>query len=226
MKLACMSVALALGACGAKSPPPSGPAAVEDDLVLPDGEPVTPAQPVTPGPDRATSPTLVAGHADARYEFAVPAGLLRLRGAAPDVDPRELSFYGADGIGNPTRGTVSLDSIVVFSDPEGLGADLQAIAPAARDQLLTKYSEFVQERFPSATTPRLVSVGAHTALRIDLPRVEMPDRPVRSGRHYLVLDGVVTVSVDCLWAKASAEQMSAACDAVAASLRRKPAARR
>lgn len=220
---AALSIAVVVAACGGKhqARPAPGPAefAELDDLATPAEEPA----PTT----LATGPTLVAGHADARYELAIPPGLTRLRGVlAGDHDPRELSAAGPDGVGLRADTEVWLDVIVVFSDPMGLGPDMGAIAPADRDTLVAMYGEGIRERFPSATAPRLVSIGAHTAARIELPRVEMPDRPVRSGRHYLVLDGGVTVSVDCMWTETNAERMAAACDAVAASLRRATAGRR
>lgn len=218
------SLVLTAVACGGKSPPPSAPAAESaavDDLVTPsEAERTASAAPADTA--RPMGPTLVAGHADARYEFTIPRGLSRLRGmlAKPGEDPRELSEAGPDGVGLPSFTSVSYDSIGVFSDPRGLGVDMGAVPAAERDRIVKIYGEVMLQRFPSATAPLHTSIGPHAAIRIDVPRIEMPDRPVRSGRHYLILDGRVTVSVDCLWTEANAAQMSEACDAVASSLRR------
>jgi hypothetical protein len=181
-------------------------------------EPTVGAAPVRP-----EGHVLVAGHAAARYAFVVPTGLARLRGvtAADGESPEELSAQGPDGVGLPGPHPIALDSIVVFSDPLGVGVDMGTASPAARAEIVDRYHAFLRERFPSASTARLTTIGPHTAIRIDLPRVEMPDRPLRSGRHYLVLDGTVTVSVDCVWTAEHAERIAAACDAVAASLRRR-----
>jgi hypothetical protein len=215
-------VALALvvtaAACGGTSKPAAAP--FEDDLAVTDNTvdaPVAEAARVT----APTGTTLIAGHKNARYEFTVPPGLARLTGVALQEgdDPRELSLAGPDGVGIPDPSPFALDGVLVFSDPLGLGVDLTAVTPEARAAIVSKYTEFIQERFPSASPPRYMKIGSHMAFRYELPRVEMPDRPVRAGRHYLVLDGIVTVSVDCLWREANAAPMSTACDAVAASLR-------
>ncbi len=221
---AAMSIVAAV-ACGPKSTPPAsaGEFADLDDVELAGAAGAVAPTDVT----RSTEPTLVAGHADARYAFVVPSGLSRLRGvvAQPGDDPRELSLVGPDGVGLPTVTALSLDSVVVFSDPLGLGVDVGDISPAERDRLVALYGEYLRQRFPSATAARQTTIGPHAAVRVDLPQVEMADRPVRSGRHYLILDGAVTVSVDCVWTDEHAERMAAACDAVAASLRRSAVAR-
>lgn len=216
----------AVTACGGKSKPPPPP--FEDDLVTPVDPVPEPAS--SGGAVRVNGPTgriYVAGHVDARYEFVAPAALGRLRGVALQEgdDPRELDHYGPDGVGIPGQEPVALDGVLVFSDPLGLGVDMTAAPAEARDALASQYAEFIQERFPSASPPRYTKLGPYLAIRFELPRVEMPDRPVRSGRHYLVFDGVATVSVDCLWTKTNAERMSKACDDIAASLRRHTAAR-
>jgi hypothetical protein len=223
---AAAALVIVAGACGPKHPPPAraGDFADLDDVDIPGAAGAAAPTDAT----RATAPTLVAGHADARYAFVIPSGLSRLRGvtAQPGEDPRELSLAGPDGVGMPTVTAVSLDSIVVFSDPLGLGVDVGAITPAERDRLVTMYGEYLRQRFPSAKPARPTTIGPHAAIRVDLPRVELVDRPVRGGRHYLILDGGVTVSVDCVWTDEHAEHMAAACDAVAASLRRRSAAAR
>jgi hypothetical protein len=166
---------------------------------------------------------LIAGHAQARYSFVVPEGLGRLRGllVGEGESQQELNAAGPDGVGIAGQTPIAFDSVAVFSDPLGLGVDMGAVSPALKAEMFAQYEAFMSERFPSATEAREVRIGPHVALRIDLPRVEMRDRPLRSGRHYLVLDGAVTVSVDCLWTAANAERMSAACDAVTSSLRRR-----
>ncbi len=228
-------LATSVAACGGTRSTPAKPAlgpaefAELDDLGGPAGAgPSGPSGPREPARTAraAAAPTLVAGHADARYEFVIPPGLRRLRGVlAEGHDPRELSAAGPDGVGLPRGGAVWLDVIVVFSDPLGLGLDPSAIAAAERERIVSMYGEGIRERYPSARPARLVSIDGQLAIHIELPRVEMPDRPVRSGRHYLILDGGATASVDCLWTKANAEQMSAACNALAASVRRVTSAR-
>lgn len=223
-------VLTAAAACGAQSPPPSAPTGESDevdDLVTPEeADPtarVAAASASTRAPPmRRSGRILIAGHDDARYELVVPPGLSQLKAVAMQEgdDPRELAASGPVGVGPPTANGLSLDSIMVFSDPLGLGVDMGAVPAEARDRLVTLYGEGLRERIPAARDPQLTSIGPHTAIRIEFPRVEMRNRPARKGRHYLILDGVATVSVDCLWTSANAEQMSKACDAVAASLRR------
>jgi hypothetical protein len=223
-------LSLAVGAaCGGKSEPATTPAPApgENDLVTADEAASADEFTATRAADAHemvddSRPRLVGGHVDARYEFSVPPGLVRLRGILPKPgdDPAELSAAGPDGVGMPGQSPIAFDAIGVFSDPRGLGPDVSALPPADRDRLIGIYGDLLRERFPSATAPKLTTIGAHSAIRIDMPRIEMPDRPVRAGRHYLVLDGVATVSVDCMWTPENAERMSKGCDDVAASLRR------
>jgi hypothetical protein len=220
---------LAACGCGGKSAPPSEPrvgSAAEVDDIVTDAE-ADPSYHAAAGKRAAAAEavdtsTLIAGHHAARYQLAVPAGLRRLRGvlAHHAEDARQLSDQGPDGVGLPSPHDMSFDSIVVFSDPLGLGVDARTVPAAQLDDIVAQYGEIVRARVPSAASPKLAKIGPHAAIRVELPRVEMPDRPVRAGRHYLVLDGSVTVAVDCLWTKVNAERMAAACDAVAASLRR------
>lgn len=209
-------------ACAARASSPSTThEPLTDEPTL--GEPPPPLAPspssaedATRRPERPDAPTLVAGHRDARYEFVVPPGFrsgMRVKGG----DPRELSEAGADGIG-PDDDPVGLNSIVLFSDPLGLGVDWQTASAATRAKLLTAYGDLIRQRFRSASSAREVQVGPHRAIHVELSDVELSGRAPRRGRHYMVLDRSVTVSVDCLWTEAYAERMSAACDAVAASL--------
>jgi hypothetical protein len=146
----------------------------------------------------------------------------------PPADPAEkieFASEGPGGVGIADRAGVALNSIVVFSDPEGVGVDFVGLNRARREQLAATYSDGVRERFPGASAAQIVTLRSHLGLRLELPRVVMPDRPVRHGRHYLVFDQEATASVDCLWTDAEAARMASACDAVAGQLERVPSAR-
>lgn len=165
------------------------------------------------------------GHADARFVFSIPAGLAPLRGVTPPKDRSEqleLASQGADGVGLVAPGQIALNSIVVFSDPEGVGRDVSAMSRAGQQQIANLYGEGVRGRYPGASAPAIVTVGKHLALRFELPRVAMANRPLRHGRHYLLFDELATASVDCLWTDAEAARMANACDAVARELQRLP----
>lgn len=182
------------------------------------------AAPATPG-DRWNGRIVRAGHASARFQFAIPAGLAPLRGVTPPSSPSEkLEFAsaGPDGVGIADGAHVALNSIVVFSDPDGLGADFAHLDRDRRQEVAAQYGDLLRSRFAGASPARIVTLGRHLALRIELPRVEMPDRPVRRGRHYLIFDDEATASVDCLWTEAEAARMVHACDAIASQLQRVP----
>ena len=181
-----------------------------------------------PDPGRWRGRLVRAGHAAARFEFSIPAGLAPLRGVTPPTDAAEkieFASQGPDGVGIADGAGIALNSIVVFSDPEGVGVDFVGLDRVRREQLAALYGDGIRERFPGASAPQIVTLRSHDALRIELPRVVMPDRPVRRGRHYLVFDHEVTASVDCLWTEAEAARMASACDAVAGELVRVPSAR-
>lgn len=164
-----------------------------------------------------------AGHPDARFSFSIPAGLAPLRGVTLPADPNaqvELAHQGPDGVGLADGSSLALNSIVVFSDPAGLGVAFEPLAPDARQELAARYVAILRQGIPDAQDLRILQVGAHLALQIELPRVVMKGRPERRGRHYLVFNQSATASVDCLWTDEHATQMSAACHAVAASLER------
>jgi len=197
-------------------------------------EPATSDATATPdhaeaGPSaRTTDPwrgrVVVVGHSAARFAFTIPAGLAPLRGVTPPADARqrtELASQGPDGVGIADGKHVAVDSIVVFSDPEGIGADFLHLSPADRQQVAARYGDAMRERFPDAGQPQIVRAGSHLALRVELPRVDMPNRPARRGRHFLVFDHRATASVDCLWTAAHAARMASACDAIAAELERR-----
>ena len=231
--------ALLLFACGGTSSP-RGPEAVPDDF--PDELPgaaaarQAPARSqdagVAPAPDGSGAAAravwndrvVVAGHASARFRFSIPAGLVPLRGVAdPPEDPREaieLASAGPEGVGVADGATVALNSILVFSDPLGVGEVFTTLDDAAQDAIAARYATVLRATLPDAQDPVILQIGGHLALRIELPRVAMEGRPVRHGRHYLIFDELATASVDCLWTEAEAVRMAAACDAVAAGLER------
>lgn len=181
-----------------------------------------PAAPVAHAEARPEGAVMVAGHAAARYELVIPAGLVRLGGMISEGhEQAEVDAAGPVAVGMPGQVPIAFDAIAVFSDPLGLGIDMITAPAEERADMVRRYDQLMHGRFPSALPARLVRVGAFTAIRIDMPRVEMRDRPVRAGRHYLLLDGTATASVDCLWTKENAERMAAACDAVTSSLRRR-----
>lgn len=182
------------------------------------------ADPATPG-DRWSGRIVRAGHASARFQFAIPAGLAPLRGVAPPSSPSEkLEFAsaGPEGVGIADGAHIALNSIVVFSDPDGLGVDFAHLDRDRRQEIAAQYGDLLRSRFAGASPARIVTLRRHLALRIELPRVEMPDRPVRRGRHYLIFDDGATASVDCLWTAVEAARMAQACDAIASQLQRVP----
>lgn len=202
------------------SPPPPPP-------VDPPAAPAPAPQEPLAARDPWSGRVVVVGHAAARFQFPIPAGLAPLRGVTPPADPKarlDLAHQGADGVGIADGATIALSSIVVFSDPAGLGVDFASLAPADRERLASRYLELVRTNMPDAGDVRILQVGAHLALQIDLPRVELPGRPLRQGRHYLLFDGTATASIDCLWIASETARMVAACDQVAATLQRTPSA--
>jgi hypothetical protein len=208
---------LLLSACGGSRPPQTPP--TEEPAAPAPQEPAAPPA----APDPWAGRVVVVGHAAARFQFPIPAGLAPLRGVTPPADPKdrlELAQQGADGVGIPNGATIALSSIVVFSDPAGLGLAFETLAPADRERLASRYLAFVRNAMPDAQDVRILQVGAHQALQIDLPRVELPGRPLRQGRHYLLFDGAATASIDCLWLPSDAARMAAACDQVAAAMQR------
>lgn len=180
-----------------------------------------------PNEDRWRGRVVVAGHAAARFKFAIPAGLAPLRGVTPETDPKaeiELARQGPDGVGIADGSRNALNSIVVFSDPAGLGVVFETLDDAARQKLALRYVEALRENVPDAQAAQILEIGTHLALRIELPRVDMQGRPLRAGRHYLVFDKAATASIDCLWTYGEAARMTSACEAVVTSLERVPAA--
>jgi hypothetical protein len=211
---------LLLAACGGPRPP-QAPSAEEPAASAAQPSAAPEARPVAQ--DRWSGRVVVIGHAAARFQFPIPAGLAPLRGVTPPADPKEqleLANQGADGVGIPNGATIALSSIVLFSDPAGLGVAFESLDPAGRERLAARYLEAVQTAMPDAKEVHVLQVGSHLALQIDLPRVEIPGRPLRQGRHYLVFDGTATASVDCLWIESDAARMVTACDQVAATMKR------
>ncbi|MBP6633227.1 MAG: hypothetical protein KA297_27660 [Kofleriaceae bacterium] len=163
-----------------------------------------------------------AGHRAARVRFKIPAGLAPLQGVS-NPNPAmlyEFSDQSPAGVGVADGADRAMNSIVVYSDPEGLGVTIATRAEAASAPQVSGYLAMVRKRFEGASEGEVVEVGGRPALRIDLPHVPLPNRPVRHGRHYLLFDQAATISVDCLWLTAEATRMSAACDEVAAGLTR------
>ena len=99
--------------------------------------------------------------------------------------------------------------------------DLASLNPEQSAELLGKYVGFLKQNIPSASQEKITDVGPRKAIVVELPSVEMPNRPLRSGMHYLVFDGLTTVSVDCLWTSDHAAKAEAACKAVASNLKAK-----
>ena len=183
------------------------------------------------GTERTGAPTIdpwagrvvVAGHPAARFKFSIPRGLAPLRGVTPLPAPQtaiELASQGPDGVGIADGSPTALNSIVVFSDPAGLGVAFDTLDDTARKKLASQYVEAMRETIPDAQAAAVIKVGTHLALRIDLPRVVMAGRPMRRGRHYLLFDQAATAAIDCLWTDAEVARMASACDAVAAGLAR------
>ena len=182
---------------------------------------------VRPNKDLWRGRVVVAGHAAARFKFAIPAGLAPLRGVTPQTDPKaviELAEQGPDGVGIADGSRNALNSIVVFSDPAGLGVVFDTLDDAARKKLAFRYVEALRGNVADAQAAQILQIGTHLALRIELPRVVMQGRPLRAGRHYLVFDKAATASIDCLWTDEEAARMTSACEAVVMSLERVPSA--
>lgn len=245
-----LSFVVALG-CAAQVPAPAAPGTSSAAPQAPPGpetEPAAVAVPPAPGvtaqdprvgpapvsgpaaTPRIAVPTVppggrwaIAGARGARYRFPIPTGFSPL-GEIRDpfgIDPVELDEAGSSGVALPSPTALKPSSVVVFSDPLGLGFD--AARQPIPDALVGLLDRFMKDRFAQASTPTLVAIGPWRAFRTDLGEVVIPDRPVRAGRSYLILDGTVTATVDCLWLPADAAVVAAACDLVAARLERAPA---
>ena len=97
------------------------------------------------------------------------------------------------------------------------------LTPFVQDHTLTvlcgtsRYSAVLREAIASATEGVVEPLGDRLAIRVDLPVVELPNRPPRAGRHFLVFVGTGTVSVDCIWEPEKAALVEAACATVAAN---------
>ena len=220
MRYVVLGVASVAAACAAKRAP-----LPPDFSDLPEEPAAPPSPPETTATGTGTGRFGVAGHAAARFRFPIPQGLGPLAGVTPPSDPHQLIDFSSQrpaGVGIPDGQGVAVNSIVVFSDPEGVGPDVTTLSVSQLAEIRSAYLAFLRERIPSAGDLELVRVGGRLAFRVELPHVEMPDRPVRSGRHYLVFDQVATASVDCLWIAAEAPRMTQACDTIAAGLVREP----
>ncbi len=156
------------------------------------------------------------GHADLRVQFAIPEGTRLLQGVAmTSEDMAVFGNQGAGGVGAFEDGEAALSSVVVFSDPAGLGVDFGALEAEKQAVLAGRYSAVLREAIASATEGVVEPLGDRLAIRVDLPVVELPNRPTRTGRHFLVFVGTGTVSVDCIWEPEKAALVEAACATIA-----------
>ena len=160
------------------------------------------------------------GGPTARYELSIPDRFVIARGtrgpAQPGFDPAEMG-PAAILLDEPPE-ALGANSITVGTDPEGLGIDMTRATPEQRSARRLVYDDLIQRRLPGSSTARLVEVGERSAWVYDIPVVVMPDRPMRAGRHYLVFDGVVTISVDCFWTPENEGLMREACRTATASI--------
>ncbi len=167
--------------------------------------------------------SVVAGQEGARFSFSLPDGLEPLEDMTPldrQGDTVVFDPTSAGTVGKYENGYVAFNTIDVYSDPAGLGVDYLTLPKEHQEGLRSRYERLMKERYRDAGPVQVVEVGGRTAFRLDLRIVRTDDLPLRAGRHYLLIDGGATASVDCLWVPSDIVQMGAACDMIAQELKR------
>ncbi len=213
-------IALA-GGCGAAPVTRTAPASASSAVEL---AAAPPAEPHPAHETAATSPPPtgaprwgIGGDARVRYRFPIPDGFTPMGVIVPfGADAVEFAAAQPAGVALPADTFFKPSSVVVHRDPLGLGRDMTRAPVSA--ELLAALHDFHRSRFAQPQQPHVVTIGRWRAIATELGEVAMPDRPLRGGKTYLILDGTATVSVDCLWLPRDQATVRAACDAVAAGL--------
>ena len=182
-----------------------------------DGSPTTSAAPaLTPAP--AQAPRWVEfGVEGARFRFDVPEPFSVRANHVLERDGVAVVAAGRAGVigMTPHAGRGTPNTMTAVADDKNLGFD--HAQPITTD-VLAAYGEVMKARFAGAGEPRVVTIGNHRAIAVDLGAPTAPVATASLGRHYLLLEDNAAIALECLWQAGDEAVAKRACDHVAASM--------